>query len=232
MAKSEAIFFDFFGTLVDYSPSRTEQGYYKSHELMVSMGANMTYDEFIKEWSDESAAFDRQSDIDDSEYSMEVVSRSFLTRIVGRQPSDEEITKLAKSYVDEWNTGVVYPSHTKKVVEHLANRYRLAVVTNTHQFDLVPNHLTSMGIAHFFETVVTSVEVGWRKPHPIIYGETLSRLGILPNEAIFVGDNYAADFVGPKINGMTAFLLNSTPLKNVPESQRLNSLPDLLERDL
>lgn len=232
MAECKAILFDFFGTLVDYSPSRTEQGYYKSHELMASMGANLTYDEFLKEWSDESATFDKQSEIDDSEYSMEVVSKSFLIRIIGRQPSGDEITKLAKSYVDEWNTGVVYPSHTKKVVEHFANHYRFAVVTNTHQFDLVPNHLTSMGIADFFETVVTSVEVGWRKPHPIIYSETLSRPGILPNEAIFVGDNYAADFIGPKANGMTAFLLNSSPLENVPEGQRLNSLTDLLERDL
>lgn len=232
MAESKAILFDFFGTLVDYSPSRTEQGYYKSHELIAPMGADMTYDEFIKEWSDECVAFDRQSQIDDSEFSMEEVSKSFLTRIIGRQPSGEEITKLAKCYVDEWNTGVVYPTHTKKVVEYFANRYRLAIVTNTHQFDLVPNHLTSMGIADFFEAVVTSVEIGWRKPHPIIYAETLGRLGILPNEAIFVGDNYVADFVGPKANGMTAFLLNPIPLKNVPEVQRLNSLTDLLERVL
>ncbi len=217
---------------MDYSPSRTEQGYYKSHELMTSMGVDLTYGEFLKEWSDESAMFDKQSEIDDSEYSMEVVSKSFLTRIVGRQPTGEEITKLAKSYVDEWNTGVIYPSHTKEIIERLANRYRLAVVTNTHQFDLVPNHLESMGISGFFETVVTSVEVGWRKPHPIIYSEILSRLGILPNEAIFVGDNYAADFVGPKANGMTAFLLNSSPLESVPEGNRLNSLTDLLERGL
>lgn len=230
MSKPEAIIFDFFGTLVDYSPSRTEQGYYRSHKLAESMGAELEYAEFLREWSAESALFDARSEVDDSEFSMQEVSGAFLSRILNRRPSRIEISALADSYVAEWNTGVVYPAPTRGIIESLAQRFRLAVVTNTHQPDLVPNHLVAMGIADRFETVVTSVEIGWRKPHPVIYEEVLRRLGITAGSAVFVGDNYTADYLGPKAAGMTAFLIDSSSHVDVPDFQRLHSLSDLPER--
>jgi putative hydrolase of the HAD superfamily len=63
-------------------------------------------------------------------------------------------------------------------VDTLAYRFRLAVVNNTHQADLLPAHLSAMGIAHRFDTFVTSVEVGWRKPRPAIYATALRRFHI------------------------------------------------------
>lgn len=230
MSKPEVIIFDFFGTLVDYSPSRTEQGYYRSHNLVESMGAELEYAQFLRDWSAESALFDALSEVDNREFSMEEVSNAFLSRILGREASMIEITSLAQTYVAEWNTGVVYSAVTKEVIESLAGRFRLAIVTNTHQPDLVPNHLATMGIADRFETVVTSVEVGWRKPHPVIYEEALRRLGITAGNAVFVGDNYIADYVGPTASGMSAYLLNSAADVDVPDRRRLNSLADLSKR--
>ena len=226
----EAILFDFFGTLVDYSSSRIEQDYHRSYKLIESMGSSLGYAQFLQAWSAQFALFDARSEVDNSEFSMEEVSSAFLSRALGRQPSNVEISALAESYIADWNSGVVYPAITKEVIEGLAERFRLAVVTNTHQPDLVPNHLIAMGIADYFETVVTSVEFGWRKPHPSIYDEALRRLQVLPSGTVFVGDDFSADYVGPVAAGMTAFLLDPAAKADVPYRHRLSSLAELPER--
>ncbi len=221
------VLLDFFGTLVGYSSSRTEQGYHTSHALVGSMGARIDYQGFLRTWALESALFDERSAIDDSEFSMCEVAAAFLTRILGRAPDPAETAMFVDAYLSEWNAAVVYPPGVTELVGALADRFRLAVVTNTHKADLVPRHLSAMGIAHLFDAAVTSVEVGWRKPHPAIYAEALLRLGITAKDAVFVGDSYAADYLGPAAAGLTAFLIDPAEQHTIPASRRLRSLHDL-----
>jgi putative hydrolase of the HAD superfamily len=224
------VLLDFFGTLVGYSPSRTEQGYHASHALVRSMGARIGYQDFLQAWAAESALFDERSAADDSEFSMDEVAAAFLARILGRHPDPAETAALVAAYLSEWNTTVVYPPGVTELVAALADRFRLAVVTNTHQADLVPGHLSAMGIAHHFDTVVTSVEVGWRKPHPAIYATALQRLGITAGSAVFAGDSYAADYAGPTAAGLAAFLIDPGGTQDVPPDRRLHSLHELPAR--
>jgi len=221
------ILLDFFGTVVGYSASRAEQGYQASHALATAMGARLSYQDFLQAWAAESARFDERSAVDDSEFSMEEVTAAFLAQILGRDPSPAEVTAFVDEYLAEWNTGVVYPPGIAELVAALAGRFRLAVVTNTHKADLVPGHLSAMGIAHHFDAVVTSVEVGWRKPHPAIYALALRRLGITADAAVFAGDSYAADYLGPSAAGLTAFLIDPAEQHPIPAERRLRSLHDL-----
>ncbi len=64
------VLFDFFGTLVSYSPSRTEQGYNRSHGLLQRFGAELTYERFLATWDRRFADYDRRSDVDDREFAM------------------------------------------------------------------------------------------------------------------------------------------------------------------
>ena len=201
------VLLDFFGTLVGYSPSRTEQGYQLSHGFVTSQGAQISYAGFLQVWAEESARLDARSARDDSEFSMQEVATAVMARVLGRDPDPAHAAALVRTYIGEWNTAVAYPPAVPTIVSALAGRYRLAVVTNTHQPDLVPDHLAAMGIAHHIDAVITSVEVGWRKPHPVIYAEALHRLDITAASAVFAGDTYSADYAGPVAAGMTAFLI-------------------------
>lgn len=221
---------DFFGTLVSYSPSRTEQGYHATYALVRSMGASVDYPGFLQAWAAESALFDERSDVDDSEFSMDQVAAAYLTRTLRRDPDPPQISMFVEAYLSEWNSGVGYPPDIAELVGALAGSFRLGVVTNTHHADLVPGHLSAMGIAHHFDAVVTSVEVGWRKPHPAIYATALRRLGIIAQNAVFTGDSHAADYAGPVAAGMTAFLIDPDEQSGVPADRRLRSLHDLPER--
>lgn len=221
------ILFDFFGTLVDYSDSRTEQGYHATHRLLQSFGISFTYSEFLRLWENEAEQFDARSALDNAEFSMDDVSRAFLTKLLRRPPAISEYRALTECYLREWNTGVVYPAAAVELVKFLSVSFGLAIVTNTHEATLVPNHLTAMGIAGCFKTVVTSVEVGWRKPHPAIYSEACSQLEISPQAAVFVGDSYWPDYIGPIAAGMSAFLLDPKEKYDVADGRRLYSLREL-----
>jgi putative hydrolase of the HAD superfamily len=221
------VLIDFFGTLVEYSPSRTEQGYTASHALVRSMDVDLGYERFLTEWAAESARFDRRSAADDSEFSMAEVATAFLSRVLVREPAPAEVGDLVDTYLREWNTGVSYPAWIPTIVDGLAERFRLAVVSNTHQPGLVTDHLDAMGIADRFEIVITSIEVGRRKPHPVIYTEALTRLRVTAASAVFVGDTYVADYTGPQPLGLTAYLIDPGRQHDLPAGRRLRSLADL-----
>jgi putative hydrolase of the HAD superfamily len=225
--RTSHVLFDFFGTLVDYSASRTEQGYHRTHDLLSRLGGDLSYDDFLAAWSRASAAFDRRSDADDSEFSMTEVASEFLYEALPRSPTSDEVAEFAARYVTEWNAGVRYLDGVPEMLKDLSADYRLAVVTNTHQPDLVPNNLAAMGVRELFEAVVTSVEVGWRKPHPLIYATTLRRLSIDAEAAVFVGDNHLPDYLGPERAGIISYLIDPSGSAPVADYRRLGTILDL-----
>lgn len=219
-----AILFDFFGTLVSYSSSRVDQGYPRSHALVKGQ---LSYNDFRTGLDDCFAEFDARSDIDDREFSMGSVAAAFLARA----GADVDVAEFERLYLAEWSAAVVIPPALGSLLAALKTRHRLAVVSNTHSSAMVPDLLRRAGIADLFEAVVLSVDVGWRKPHPAMYAAALDVLGITADEAVFVGDSYAADFAGPGAAGITAFLIDPGKTADVPAERRIDSVFDLLSVD-
>ena len=90
----------------------------------------------------------------------------------------------------------------------LAGRYRLSIISNTHYPALIHRNLAAMGIAGHFAQVVTSVEVGIRKPHPAIFGQALRALDLDPGSALYVGDSYGDDYEGARAAGLECVLID------------------------
>jgi FMN phosphatase YigB (HAD superfamily) len=88
------LLFDFFGTLVDYDPSRTAQGYPQTHSLLRELGAELAYADFLERWSTTASRFDAASEADDHEFSMLDLSRGYLADI-GVSAADEDVARLA-----------------------------------------------------------------------------------------------------------------------------------------
>lgn len=109
--------------------------------------------------------------------------------------------------------------------------YRLGAVSNTTtSAAMLDAYLQTMGLRPLFEAVVYSCEVGVRKPGVQIYCEALSRMGVEPTEALFVGDRVREDVLGPRAAGIRAALTHEfrqeDPLDARPEAV-LGRLDDL-----
>jgi HAD superfamily hydrolase (TIGR01549 family) len=73
-------------------------------------------------------------------------------------------------------------------------------------------HLAHNEVAHYFDVVICSAIVGYRKPHPGIFDVLLAQLevarpGLERGRIAFVGDDWSADIEGATSNGLVPFHL-------------------------
>ena len=73
--------------------------------------------------------------------------------------------------------------------------------------EFVQRDLDGAAISGLFDAVLTSVEVGLRKPEPDGYVALAARLGIAPGEMLYAG-NEPKDVIGACRAGMTAVFLD------------------------
>lgn len=65
------------------------------------------------------------------------------------------------------------------------------------------------GVADCIDAIVTSIDVGWRKPHPAMFESALARLGVEAEAAVMVGNSRLADIAPAKRLGMRAVAVRS-----------------------
>ena len=91
--------------------------------------------------------------------------------------------------------------------------------------------LRELGLYDYFESIVVSSEIHAEKPAAKGFLLSLENLGLKPEEAIYVGDNYYDDVVGANGVGMGAALINRSPFdsgKMAGDYQVIHSLGELL----
>ena len=82
---------------------------------------------------------------------------------------------------------------------------RIGAITNrAHGGASFLKELRDKGILEYFDVVVSSDQVGVRKPHSAIFQQALTELGVKSENAIHVGDRLQADIEGARQAGLTA----------------------------
>jgi len=82
---------------------------------------------------------------------------------------------------------------------------RLVVVSNWDAS--LPEILTTLGLAPLLDGIVTSAQVGFRKPAPEIFERALELAGCGAQDALHVGDSLEEDVVGAQAAGIPVVLL-------------------------
>lgn len=68
--------------------------------------------------------------------------------------------------------------------------------------------LDLLGINGLVDFVLISEEIGVAKPDPRIFAEALSRAGVGPEEAVFIGDTAEHDILGAQSTGISTIWIN------------------------
>jgi putative hydrolase of the HAD superfamily len=123
----------------------------------------------------------------------------------GVELTDDELDGFLVAEHAAWAPARMLGAHTHALLDALRGRGLLTgLVSNA--FDpgwLLHEDLAHMGLAERLDAAVFSSEVGKRKPHPAVFEATLSKLGVEPEQALFVGDRRYEDVRGAKELGMT-----------------------------
>jgi len=124
----------------------------------------------------------------------------------------EHVRELAHSpveTVEETIWPAVVTLELRPGVEALLRQLRsagvfLGAVSNAYfSGRILQKELKRQGLDDFFGFVLTSGDVGWRKPAVAIFEIALRHAGVRAGEAWFVGDTYVEDIVGAARVGMT-----------------------------
>jgi len=114
-----------------------------------------------------------------------------------------------------------------EALDAAAQRGPVAVCSNCSVPGLVERTLERADIearsGHSFDAVVTSVDCGWRKPHPNIFETTADALGVTLADLVHVGDDARTDGGAGRV-GAQSILLEDDSLPAIAEQLREGEL--------
>lgn len=207
-----AISFDFGNTLVPFSASPMVSMVRETAEHAAGI-VGCPVDDFVVVWSEERERQFVEDLSQGREADMEIRLPRVLARLRGRpQPppgarwddaaiagfsARDEVEEILDAYAAAFVHNTPIPPDVGAMLERLAGRWPLALVSNWGLARSVERFLEAADWRRYFSAVVISQTVGVIKPHQLIFAAAAAKLGISSGPAILhVGDDMGADVAG------------------------------------
>jgi FMN phosphatase YigB (HAD superfamily) len=249
----QTITFDFGNTLVPVDRTSMRQVVELTADRLVERLGPFDRDEVLRVWAEERERQFREElprfrEVDLAERFVRV-----LARLRGMRPppeierwdqmaaaslsSPDEIGWAVDVYSRAFVSGMPPREWVARLLERLAGRHRLGIVSNWPLAATVDHYAEAAGWSRHLAAIVVSQRVGSIKPHPEIFRAAEAALGLIAGDRrriLHVGDDWAADVVGAKGAGWQAALLLGRPDNSpLPASVADGSVePDLELRSL
>jgi len=232
----EAVIFDFIGTLTNvrgYSLEASRMtSKMKLYNAVVNAGFKVDAKSFLKAYVQAHEKYR----IIRYEKLVEVTNAVWVSEALNNlgyetTPDDPRVkTAINIGFEDYLNSLELRPC-AKEILKKLSRNYKLGLVSNFTYVPVIYAGLRKLDISQFFNAILVSHEVGWRKPHPKIFNEALKRLRVSAHETVYVGDSPLEDIKGAKATGMKTIFVSSQfyTLRNLNESQQK---PDMITKDI
>jgi HAD superfamily hydrolase (TIGR01662 family) len=231
----KAILSDWAFTLVDLEGENSESSFRKVFAFLEKKGCTLPdFDEFFSSFNKEFYEKIAASRVNYREVCFENVLEDQLNHFKIDFRSVTSLNEIIEIYYRSiYSTRKVYPDVVDTLQTLKKTGVRMGIVSNTTNPGFMKDYEKKMlGLDSFFEFSVYSSQITWRKPHNYIFEEAIKRLGIKPNQILFVGDDYKMDVVGAQKAGMQAAWVNrdneSLCETNYPEYV-LTKFSDLLQ---
>jgi len=91
----------------------------------------------------------------------------------------------------------------KDLLIELKKNWPIALISDGY-LSTQKNKLNSLGISELFDIIMFTDSLGTKhwKPSPVPYNTVLSKLGVKPDESVYIADNVKKDFIYPNQSGM------------------------------
>ncbi|MEM2440380.1 MAG: HAD family hydrolase [Candidatus Bathyarchaeia archaeon] len=232
LSKIKAVLFDFIGTLVNVKGYSLDTSRMKLYKAILDAGFKVGRKEFL----DAYARAHEKYRVIRYQKLVEVTNAVWISEALNNlgfdtNPKDWRIKTAVNFFFEDYVNLFRLRRCAKQVLGMLIETYKLGLVSNFTYAPVIYAGLRKVGINHFFNVVLVSEAVGWRKPHANIFNEALKRLGVKAEETIFVGDSPDEDISGAKQLGMKTIFVASQffSIKKLLESEQQ---PDAVARNL
>ena len=133
--------------------------------------------------------------------------REAIVRIYGFT-DPEQLARGKQALIDD-DANVAFFDGVPETLRALKQQgYLLGIVTDTaNSVAAKLSWFERGGFGHVWDSIISSMDIGTRKPDPKIYEAALNQLGITPDQAIFVGHR-ASELSGARDVGMLTVAFN------------------------
>lgn len=149
-----------------------------------------------------------------------------VMQIVNRPLSDNEADELYQPYLHTYRANWRLFPDVKPMLLQTTN-YQKVVITNGAD-EVQKRKLQQLGIADYFDHIITSESEGVAKPNPKIYQQVINRLGLEQAHCLMVGDDLERDYHAARAAGLHSLWLNRKGKKDGEGVDQISGLNELL----
>jgi HAD superfamily hydrolase (TIGR01509 family) len=213
-----AVVFDLGGTLIEYAgehdrwPDLETPGLEAAHARLAEAGVELPpLKRFVMTGYDVLPGRWRQATSGRQNLTVPDLLAEILAQFKLPRPPDESLEAAARVYEEAVCERAEPIPHGREILAELKEQgYLLGLLSNTmftgraHVEDL-----RRFGLDGYFDTMLFSADVNLWKPTPGPFEKVLADLGVAADEAVYIGDDPAADIVGARRAGLLSVYFHS-----------------------
>jgi putative hydrolase of the HAD superfamily len=207
---TKAVVFDFIGTLIDVTDYSMDESKMKLHKALVKVGFNTEPEDFNEAYS---RAHEKYRAIRYQELT-EVTNAVWISEALASlgfktSPEDTRIKTAVNIFFKDFIESFKLRPYAKELLQKASEKHSVGLISNFTYAPVIYAGLRRLRINKFFNAVLVSEEVGWRKPHAKIFQEALRRLNATAQATLYVGDSPLEDIKGANALGMKTVFVPS-----------------------
>ncbi|MBN1540225.1 MAG: HAD family hydrolase [Candidatus Thermoplasmatota archaeon] len=206
----DAVLFDLGNTLIPFTPGDSMEFVLKWYFSVPGLEAAVPFPEFLESFRE--VVREEKGRMRSMKWEATVDTRSSMIEasLVRKGFNANGLSRLFEAtHTMAFTSCLRVGAGTAQVLDRLSSMkgasgcpLKLGLVSNASDSEAIRQFLDRSGLSHYFGSIVISGEVGIAKPWPDIFLLGLDELGVSADRALFVGDRYVTDILGPKRIGM------------------------------
>ena len=159
------------------------------------------------------------------------VSEALCNLGIKVDPEDSRVKAALNIFFQDFIDTLELRVGAKKLLAQTQAKCKVGLISNFTHAPVIYKSLRKIGICNFFNAVVVSEDVGWRKPCSQIFQDMLNRLQIKAEDAIYVGDSPIEDIRGAKEAGLKTIFVSSQ-FNKLADLKGSNEKPNFIAKSL
>lgn len=228
----KAIILDYIGTLIEPQNYSLEASRIKLHTALCEAGLKTDADKFMEAYKTAHEKYRKIRYEELKEVTNAIwVSEALCNAGCKATVNDPRLkTGLNVFFQDFINSFRLRP-YAKKLLGKASAHGKVGLISNFTYAPAIYASLRKLHINKFFNAIVISHSVGWRKPHRKIFDEALRMLQVDACEAVYIGDSPTEDVIGSKAVGMKTVFVASR-FNTLADFKKCGLEPEYIFRDL
>ncbi len=203
MRNIQAVAFDLFNTLITVDVPSRYSSIDRLLDSLQAQGVAVHADDFMPVYRDVVQGFVSEAERLGRETHNGLWISTALQRLgIDMQPHESRVARAVEAYFSAFIDNARALPGTADMLAALKSHYRLALLSNLTHGPAARQILDHLHLSSYFEVLLVSGDLGYRKPHPRVFQSLIEALGVPPASIVFVGDDPRTDVQGARLAGM------------------------------